>query len=458
MSVPRLVLCGLEPGPAVPLAAGALLAAFAGAGDVRPVMVGVDLPLWRLLSDVSTRAPRALDRRLMDEAVWLELYDAWSSGSDLAALVAVDPALDRWQSVPGTRAVDVAVTLDAPLIVVVDARERGVTAAAAACGLRGLARRAEFGGAIVVGGDERGAAEGLRASLEEDAGLPVLGWMPPQLSDQFARQYGGPGPLRVIGPPPVKGGVAALCREAAGYLQRDAIAAVASRRGFVAAHPRSVLVPAAEAAGLTVAVAWGEPLVPFALENLDMLKALGVDLAPLHLARDRAVPAGAHGLLLAGLLDEAELEQFAANAELKAALGEAVAAGFPILAFGGGALLMLRRLVDCRSRSHDLAGVLPAEAELLEWYGRPHYVRARAAPGHPYDDGEAVLHELFDLEFLTLERQASAYLVGAPGGDEQAEGLVRGRCLATTLVPSLPARPRLAARFVAAMREGSAAQ
>ena len=124
----------------------------------------------------------------------------------------------------------------------------------------------------------------------------------------------------------------------------------------------------------------------------------------------------------------------------------------PTLALGGGALLLLRRLADSRGSTHELAGVLPAEAELLEWYERPRHVHTRAARENPYDDGEGALYELFDLEFLTLQQEAFAYRVGDPGEAEQVEGFVTASCLATTLLPSLPARPRLASSFIAAMR------
>ena len=119
---------------------------------------------------------------------------------------------------------------------------------------------------------------------------------------------------------------------------------------------------------------------------------------------------------------------------------------------GGGTLLLLRRLSDSRGRSHGLAGVLPAEAELLEWYERPRYVRARAARGNPFDEGENLLYELFDLEFLLLEQESFAYHVGDADEPGQAEGFALARCLATTLYPSLPRCPALAASFVAAMR------
>ncbi len=454
MSVPRLIVCGLEPGPAVALASGALLAAFADDGRaVRPIVLGVDIRLWRLLNGIGARAPRILDPMLFDAATAGELYDSWAADSDLALLVSVEPALDRWQGVKGSRSVDVSAALDAPVVLVVDARDRGVTPAAAVCGVRALAGKVQFAGVIVVGGDDQGAAADLRQVIETGAKLPVLGWLPPQLSEQFARQYaGGQGELRQIGPRPVKGGEAALCREAASYLERDEIEAAAAVRGFLPARPRRLLSPLPAATGLRLAVAWGPPLEPFALDAIDLLKAMGLTLAPLHVADDRELPAGVSGLLLAGLLDEAELPAFAANDDLKTAIAEAVASGLPTLALGGGALLLLRRLADSRGRSHELAGVLPAEAELIEWYEHPRYVRAVASRENPYDEGDVVLYELFDLEFLTLQQESFAYRVGGPGEAGQVEGFVHGRCLASTLIPSLPASPQLAAGFVAAMR------
>lgn len=452
MSVPRLVVCGLEPGPAVALAAGALQACFAEQRAVRAVTIGADLPLWRLLYAGEGRAPRVLDPALHDDAV-LELYDYWSEGCDLVLLVAVQPALDRWQGVKGSRAVDIAAGLDAPLVLVLDARERGATAAAAAYGVRALAGRLEIAGVIVVGGDERGGAAELGQILRRDVGLSILGWIPPQLSEQFVRDYSAAaGTLRQIGRRPVKGSERRLCAEAGTYLDRDDLLAAATRRGFLPGRTRRLLTPLAAAHGLSLAVAWGPPLEPFALENVDMLQAMGLELAPLNVARDRELPPGVSGLLLAGQLDEEQLPAFVGNAELQAALAEAIGDGLPTLAMGGGALLLLRRLADSRGRSHELAGVLPAEAELLEWYERPRYVRAQAARGNPFDEGENLLYELFDLEFLLLEQESFAYHVGDAGEPGQAEGFALGHCLATTLYPSLPRCPALAASFVAAMR------
>ncbi len=451
MSVQRLVVSGLEPGPAVGLAAGALVAALGAHAVVRPVTIGLDLPLWRLLYEGEARPPRVLDPALHPWPLAGELHDWWSDGVDLTLLVAAAPVLDRWQGVEGSRAVDVAARFDAPLVLVLDARDRGPTVAAAALGVRALAGRAELAGVIVVGGDDRSSGGELGALLRDELGLPLLGWIPPQLSEQFAREHASPPGMRQLGPRPATGSAQRLCREAATYLQADELAAAAARGGYLPGVERRTLAPEPVAAGLKLAVGWGPPLQPLALENFDLLQAMGLDLVPLHVSRDRELPPDVSGLLLCGQVDERQLEGFAANTGLHEALAAAVEDGLPTLALGGGALLLLRRLADSRGRSHALAGVLPAEAELLEWYERPRYLPVRASLGNPFDEGEGVLCELFDLEFLVLERELAAYdVLGA--AEAQGEGFVADFCLATTLYLSLPARPLLARRLAEAMR------
>jgi cobyrinic acid a,c-diamide synthase len=292
--------------------------------------------------------------------------------------------------------------------------------------------------------------------LQREAQLPILGRIPPQLSEQFVRQMAVlTGAVKTIGPKPPPNAPARLCEEAAGYLYADQIEAIASRRGFVPAVQRRLFAREQsinDFGSLSLAVAWGPPLLPLALENIDVLQAVGIDLKPLNISRDRGLPAGVSGLLLGGQLDEDQLGVFVANTELVDEIGRAIDAGLPTLAYGGGALLLLRRLSDSRGRSHQLAGAIPAEAELLEWYDRPRYVRVTATQKNPYDEGANVLYELFDLEYLVLEQESFAYNVRTGNGSAQAEGFAVHRCLATALYPSLALSPAVAERFAATMR------
>ena len=164
MSVPRFIVAGLEPGPALDLVAGALLAGLDEQRTVRPVLIGLDVPLWRLLYKGAAKAPRVVDPALHSHALAAELYDYWAESVDLALFVAARPVLDRWEGVQGSRAVDFAERLDAPLVLVLDARDRGATAVAAVCGVRALAKQADVAGLIVVGGDDSAAGRELMES------------------------------------------------------------------------------------------------------------------------------------------------------------------------------------------------------------------------------------------------------------------------------------------------------
>ncbi len=226
---------------------------------------------------------------------------------------------------------------------------------------------------------------------------------------------------------------------------------MAARRGFLPAAPRRLLLPETSATDLVVAVAWGPPLQPVMLENVDVLQAMGVNLVPLNIARDRELPEPCDGLLFTGTLDEQAIDAFSDNALLRQNLRSVAAEGLPILALGGGALLMLQRLADSRGRSHDLLGLVPAEAELLEWYDRPRYVRAEATRANPYDAGEVSCTSCSTSSSWCSSRTCSPTRSPCPTAPARTEGFVVGRSLATTLFASFAASPGMAGRFIAAM-------
>lgn len=451
MSVPRVIVAGVEPGPAVDLVAGALLAGLGEQRAVRPILLGLDLPLWRLVYDLSPRSPRAIDPVLFSRDAVLELYDRWAVETDLVLFVAARPLLEAWEGVAGSRPSELAARLDVPVVLALDARERGASAAAAVYGSKLLAGKIDIGGIVLVGADDSPACEELGEVLRREVRLPLLGSVPPQLTEQFMRQHTSSGRVRTVGPGPARGGAGHLCKEAAGYLDVDAIVALAAQRGYLPAPPRRLLAAQPNASGLAVAVAWGPPLQPLALENVDLLQAAGVRLVPLNLARDQELPSDVDGLLLLGQLDEGSVQPFAENAALMGELRAAVDEGLPTLAMGGGALLLLQRLADSRGRGYELLGLAPAEAELIESYDRPHYVDVSATRHNPYDEGRQTMVELFDLEFSLLEQGEFAYQVETPDGT-LAEGFVVKRCLATTLYASFVADPQFIGRFVSIMQ------
>ena len=457
MSVPRLVLAGLEPGSVLRLAAGTLLAGMSERAATRPILYGLDTELWRLLYEGPGKAPRVIDPALHTSAVAAELFEYWGETVDAVLMVAARPVLDRWEGVDGSRPVELAARFDAPLLIAVDARDKGATTAATVAGLRVLTRGIDIAGIIVIGGDDSPASQDLLGILRDEIQIPILGKIPLQLTEQYVRHAAVlSGQIKTIGPKPPADAGLRLCKEAIGYLDMDAVWEAASQRGYLPAVQRRLFarehVAGALDAGPALAIAWGPPLQPLGLENIDVLQAAGVRLKPLNISRDRALPDGVSGLLIGGQIDEGQLPAFTANTSLLSDIRAAVDQGLPTIAFGGGALLLLRRLADSRGRSHDLVGAVPAEAELIEWYERPRYNRVRATRQNPYDAGENLLYELFDLEYLVLEQDSFAYEVLDGDGGGKAEGFAVHRCLATSFYPSFALTSAMSGRFVDTMR------
>ena len=456
MSAPRLVLCGLEPGPAVALAAGALLAAFADERAVRPVLLGADLPLWRLCygcrrAHAARARPHAPGRRRRRRAVrrvggrhrphrhrrrragarplggrqgvarrstsrWPSTRRSCSSSTRASAAPPSAPGCagsSCWLAASSSPA----------------SSSSAATSRARAAGLRGLdrGRRAEAAGARLgaaaaqraVRAAVRGRRRGAAAPDRTAAGQGRRGRAVPR---------GGhlPGPRRA-------GGCGRAPRLPAGAA---APAARAAARGRRAQAGRGL-----GAAARAVRARGHRPV-----QGAGARARARAPRARHEACRRRRRPA-ARRPARRGAAGRVRRQRGAQDA-----IAEAVADGLPTLALGGGALLLLRRLADSRGRTHELAGVLPAEAELLEWYDRPRYVQATAARENPYVQGEATLYELFDLEFLTLQQEAFAWRLGGAGGG--SGGGVRARALPRDHARArrCPAAPDLAAGFVAAMR------
>ena len=439
MSAPRLVVCGLEPGPAVALAAGALLAAFADERAVRPVLLGVDLPLWRLLYGASARTPRVLDPRLLDDAAAAKLYDEWASGTDLTAVVAVEPALDRWDGVKGSRPLDVALALDAPLVLVVDARERGATVGAWACGVKLLARASSSPASSSSAATSRAARRASGASSRR----------PPACRCSAGCRRSSASSSRAS---TVARRVAAADRAAAGQGRRGR---AVPRGGHVpgprrdrgggrpARLPARAAAPAAGAAagghGAQARRRLGRAARAVRAREHRPLRGAGPRARRRSVWRGRGTAAGAaastRGPARRGAAGGVRRQRGAQDghrgghrrrpAHAGARRRRAAAAPPP------------RR----QSRAHARARRGAAGRGRAPRVVRPAALRgATAARENPYAQGEATLYELFDLEFLTLQQEAFAWRLG--GAEEgQVEGFVHERCLATTLVPSLPRCP-----------------
>ncbi|MCB1930252.1 MAG: cobyrinate a,c-diamide synthase [Rhodocyclaceae bacterium] len=136
------------------------------------------------------------------------------------------------------------------------------------------------------------------------------------------------------------------------------------------ALPPTVAFPAATPApvepllaGVRIAVAQDAAFAFLYRANLDLLRALGAELAFFSPLDDATLPqAGA--LYLPGGYPELHLDRLAANRPMMSAIRSFHAEGHPIVAECGGMLYLLESLADVTGRDAAMAGILPGRAAM----------------------------------------------------------------------------------------------
>ena len=97
-------------------------------------------------------------------------------------------------------------------------------------------------------------------------------------------------------------------------------------------------------------------------ENFNVLKESGVEIAEFSPLEDDKLPDNINGLLLGGGYPENYLKELEANASMKTAIKESFDKGLPILAECGGFMYLLNRIYDKDGNPFEMVGAIEGEA------------------------------------------------------------------------------------------------
>jgi cobyrinic acid a,c-diamide synthase len=125
------------------------------------------------------RPSRALDTWLLSGDAVLSVFARGAAGADIAIIEGVMGLFDgRSGPPPSGSTAEVATLLQAPIILVLDARAMAQTAGAIVLGLTSAAPGVRIAGVILNRVAGEGHAAMCRTAIEDMAGVPVLGWLP----------------------------------------------------------------------------------------------------------------------------------------------------------------------------------------------------------------------------------------------------------------------------------------
>lgn len=366
--VPRLVIAAPSSGSGKTTVATGLLAAFAQRGlRVSPHKVGPDYIDAGYHALAAGRPGRNLDPYLTPSQLIAPLFAHGANGSDIAIVEGVMGLFDGASGAGqlGSTA-QVAASLRAPVILVVDASTQGRSIAALVHGFRSYEASVWFGGVILNRVSSPRHEQILRSALEE-IGVPVFGAL--RRSDAVttpSRHLGlvpvaerRPEALRavrrfgeIVGAGVDLDRVLALARSAPG-LSVDAWDPVAAVGGDQVVRYGGTKPVVAVAGGAAFGFSYAE--------TVELLHAAGAEVAPLDPLRDEALPEGTKAVVIGGGFPELYAEELSANEPLRNALTGLASSGGSIAAESAG-MLWLARSLDGK----PMCGILDAEARTTD--------------------------------------------------------------------------------------------
>ena len=440
VDTPRIVVAGTHSGVGKTTIASGLMAALSSEGyRVAPFKVGPDFidPSYHTLA--AGRPGRNLDAFLSGPDLIGPLFAHGAQGADIAVIEGVMGLFDGKGGGDLASTAHVAKLLQAPIVLVVDARAMSRSVAALVHGYSTFDPKSRVAGVILNRVGSKAHEKMLREALKP-LGIPVLGVL--RRNEDIVT------PDRHLGLVPVaeRRGEAARSLDALGIvisrsLNLDNIVKLARSAGTLGVEhwsPESLDLNPSE--GVSVAVASGPSFSFLYPENMELLRGAGAEVVTFDPTTEEELPAGTDVLYLGGGFPETYAEALSANGRMLEDVRDFAASGCTVVAECGGLLYLVREL-DGR----PMCGVLDAEATMTDRLTLG-YKEARALTDSPLAESGADVrgHEFHysAVEPGTGERPAWDIIGRGP------EGFVAGGVHASYLHTHWAATPELPRRLV----------
>jgi cobyrinic acid a,c-diamide synthase len=361
VGTPRIVVAGTHSGAGKTTVTSGLMVALSNRGlRVAPFKVGPDFidPSYHAIA--TGRPGRNLDAFLSGPDLIDPLFAHGALGVDVAVIEGVMGLFDGKGGGELASTAHVAKLLDAPIVLVVDARAMARSAAAMVHGYAAFDPGLNVAGVVLNRVGSATHEKMLREALAP-LGIPVLGVL---RRDEAVRT-----PDRHLGLVPAaerrkeaRESIDALGTLVARSLDLDAVMRLASSAGSLSTQPWSPEAPEeGRTPGVRVAVAAGPSFSFLYEENVELMKGAGAEVIPFDPTSDEDLPDGTEALYLGGGFPETYADALSANEPMKERIARFAGEDRPVIAECGG-LLYLARELDGR----PMCGVLDASARMTD--------------------------------------------------------------------------------------------
>ena len=366
---PRLIIAATQSGSGKTTITAGLLNALKRRGlRVQPYKVGPDYidTGWHALA--CGRTSHNLDSWLIGADNIRKIFTDTAADADISIVEGVMGLYDGGRDGVSSTA-EISKLLDAPVVLVIDAKSMGTSAAAIALGFREFDRTVNLAGVIL---NRLGSASHERIIVDalDKVGIKVFGAL--HRNDEFAL------PERHLGLVPTTENFAVDAIKkitAAVESQIDVDALISLARNTVPLEKTCPL--SLTTCPLTkIAVARDAAFNFYYDASLSVLEQLGAQIVFFSPLDDETLPADIDGLIIGGGFPEMFAARLERNEKIRTEIFRAADCGLPILGECGGFMYLMKRLVDFDGHAFDMCGVFDGTARMTKRLQRVGYTTA----------------------------------------------------------------------------------
>jgi cobyrinic acid a,c-diamide synthase len=406
--------------------------------SVQPYKKGPDYidPSW--LSEAAGRPCRSLDPFFYEQPeALLRAFVRSASDADLSIIEGNHGLFDSFDETGVGSTAAVACTLDAPILLVVNATRIGRSVAAIVHGCLTFEPGTNIAG-VVLNNIARGRHESrTRQAVESHCGIPVVGAIPRDEKLTIPDRHLGLVP-RAEDDAHLSA-ITACQRVVERHLDLDAVLDIARSAPPLSALDKvQVLDAAIQASRVKISVLRDRAFTFYYPENLEALEEAGAELVFIDAFHDTKLPS-IDALYIGGGFPEIFMDELSANSSLRSAIREAIENDLPVYAECGG-LMYLSQRIRWDERSAEMVGVLPCEIEMTNKPQGHGYVIAQVENENPFFSPGTVLrgHEFHNSRLVAISENGSkptlttAYRLSRGNGiGESRDGIVYRSVLAS---------------------------
>jgi cobyrinic acid a,c-diamide synthase len=381
--LPRLVIAAPQGRSGKTTVTLGLCAALRARGlKIQPYKKGPDYidPSW--LSEAAGRACRSLDPFFYEQPEsLLQAFVASAQGADLSLIEGNHGLFDSFDATGIGSTAAVARTLDAPILLVVNAARIGRSAAAIVQGCQTFEPSTNIAG-VVLNNVARGRHEArIREAIERHCHIPVVGAIPRDDNLTIPDRHLGLIPRTEEA---TLLSAVATCQQAVEKnLDLDMVQRIANSAPPLPASAKSQsALPKAIGARPRIGILRDRAFTFYYPENLEALEEAGAELIFINALTDTVLPT-VDALYIGGGFPEIFMDELSANVSLRKSIRDSIENGLPVYAECGGMMYLSRRIA-WGEKSVEMVGVLPCEIEMTDRPQGHGYVVAQVDKENPF--------------------------------------------------------------------------